>query len=896
MPADRRLLKVLASKTNCLLFYFEQVTLLDSSQAQAIAKGDEDTTKPIYFCVGKHAFWLVHQSLSGPLSSPPGKLEYRWIEKVVEDTNTVTDFLVVMNHDRDKECPENLHFVSQARSSLMESLMICYLADAMMRLGKIVQFPRHELELDRKSIPTDVLPFKDYKAVAYKGYKLFLHKSFQDVPNAVQKTRTGSYKGPATDIASSSAGGPGEVEITLHVYQPIPLEDVCKMGWDHIRWVAMEYKQSLIKAEKTYVIRNQHYLKKMNLSNDPAAWTCWELLVTGVEYVYMVILLRRTYVPPLMDTVQDCAILLRCPTKLMTIPDGEGSIKREDLLHAGHLAADTFGPETQSMTLYQDIIQTKLDALLFDEEAYGWIKSRLRLTPGKGSLNMEKFAYVFMMGILKILSDENVLSHIELNTIVKHKVMELCGTDKRVQDYEPFEVWGHLRNQGEHLPQTKDSQKSTHASGDNVSKETKRAFASKHWWFQRVARYFSYCVDGGLLGSKFTVYDIVGNLAHDAVTQEAEEKLGAILGFMTHVRPKNLDLPWDGKNLYMQLINPNLTDYTFNDRLMQVLLEFGYLKKLFESKDSDNAAHNYAKFQTALLQSTEASVNLKASICRQIIASRETEHAIILCQGLMTIMVTGGPFLATYSCAALVNLSQAKESVKNYIMSQGIAQLLTDQLKTNDDDLVLYTLMLLVHLTKSILHRQAIKRTGILPILYEILQWSYSAQITIAGKGKVVTELCSVLGQMCNDEETRAYVCENYKVIDCLLHTFEHARARLKIQSKAVFALKQLCANSEENKDQVGTRVIKTLVEDLRVKENLKNQDWGTNSIMLVLLLSIRPSNCLLILENKWSDTYKVLSEDFLGHMDATRDKIAQIEKRVEEFKSHKGDGKKGFR
>merc|ERR1719352_154125 len=125
------------------------------------------------------------------------------------------------------------------------------------------------------------------------------------------------------------------------------MKDLTKIGWEHIRWVALEYKQAFIKKEETHVVRNQHYLKKMNLTNDPAAWVCWELLLKGRDMVTMAVLLRRQYMPPLMDTSQDIALIFRCKRSLIE----DGRVHETDLRHACYLAADTFSSEAQSMTL-----------------------------------------------------------------------------------------------------------------------------------------------------------------------------------------------------------------------------------------------------------------------------------------------------------------------------------------------------------------------------------------------------------------------------------------------------------------------------------------------------------------------------------------------------------------
>jgi len=323
---------------------------------------------------------------------------------------------------------------------------------------------------------------------------------------------------------------------------------------------------------------------------------------------------------------------------------------------------------------------------------------------------------------------------------------------------------------------------------------------------------------------------------------------------------------------------------------MQVLLELGYIRRVLEGGNAKNGKEDYAKLLTTLLLSDVSSVSLKASICRQIVTAHDKDQAIVLCKGLMHVMTHGGPFLATYSCAALVNLSQTKEVVKNYIMSENVAQICADQLSTYDDDLVRYTLMLLVHLTKSIKHRADVRATGMLQHLVDMLkkcnETNNTGILKIEAKRQIVTELCSVLGQLCNDEETRADLCDNYSLLETLQNAFDNTKddEYSKVQSKVIFALKQCCVNSDENKDTVGSRVIKPIVEHLKRKEKNMNQDWACNAIFLLLLLCIRPNNCRALSDAKWNETFKALGETPLGQkIDVTREKIQLINIRVME-------------
>merc|ERR1719198_1196419 len=205
-------------------------------------------------------------------------------------------------------------------------------------------------------------------------------------------------------------------------------------------------------------------------------------------------------------------------------------------------------------------------------------------------------------------------------------------------------------------------------------------------------------------------------------------------------------------------------------------------------------------------------------ICRQIISQEKNQpHYSILIPALMNTMVQGNLYLTTYSTVTLVNLSRGQELVKNMLVSRGIAQICVDQLKSTDDDLTQYTLVLLTNITKSMHHREAINRHGVGPVLIDLLINTYAKP----DKKKVLTELASVIGQLCNDEDTRrALSGPETSTVNCFLETFKRAGPAIKLKSKVMFALKQLCVNNTKDRDKVGAKVVETIVKDL---EHLSN-------------------------------------------------------------------------
>merc|ERR1712217_387088 len=104
----------------------------------------------------------------------------------------------------------------------------------------------------------------------------------------------------------------------------------------------------------------------------------------------------------------------------------------------------------------------------------------------------------------------------------------------------------------------------------------------------------------------------------------------------------------------------------------------------------------------------------------------------------------------------------------------GITDICLDLLRSRDDDLVLYTLMLLTHLSKLVHHRDDLSRTDLIPVLYEQLTYSYGV-IQVPQKRRIFTELCAVMGQMANDDENRVRMNEDFQrpVREMLLLAFD---------------------------------------------------------------------------------------------------------------------------
>merc|ERR1719253_571302 len=127
------------------------------------------------------------------------------------------------------------------------------------------------------------------------------------------------------------------------------------------------------------------------------------------------------------------------------------------------------------------------------------------------------------------------------------------------------------------------------------------------------------------------------------------------------------------------------------------------------------------------------------------------KQILVLVPALVAVMESTNVNLVSCATAALVNLSCNYMTTKTLLMQQGCMKLMLQSLKRKDDDLTLYTLYLLVNMSKEPQHRAALVSNGGIVLLVDILSSSYQN----LRKRKILTELASIFGQLCNDPATR---------------------------------------------------------------------------------------------------------------------------------------------
>mmetsp|Transcript_34610 Transcript_34610/g.79179 ORF Transcript_34610/g.79179 Transcript_34610/m.79179 type:complete len:868 (+) Transcript_34610:175-2778(+) len=822
MATSPVLLDALKQATGSQIFYFEIVMIHNGPR-------DDIRQRRCLLCLGRHSVIFLREDLSIKIHAG-ADLMYAHISNVVTDKHSSNLILLSLSENRPQEWEsDRLYIHSDNRIRFIRYLRASYQADFLWRLGKCVAFPLSEYPLTQATVTQPgVAPFDKFQSHTNGIYQFM-------VPNSFRKEDAG---GERLSVFKDEDGR--KIEVTIHERKTI---DVLQLeGMDHIRWVAGAYKAHLLQEESHFFITtNQQYRKSMNLSGDPSAYIAWEFNFQTEEKLVFCIIIRRQYIPPILDSVDDFAVLMTCPASKAT-PKAATMWQREN-----RLIADTMRPQADTFPVYWSFVQANLDTLHFDEETAQWIGAHFKLY----SCWREQ-AKIFLRKVLRLFIRDGVIKDTDdIMNKSAEQVLALPAKDEKwpelpdsPDDMEEF-LKG-LRTAGKGLPEAA-----------SLELDSDKHLRIRNRWLFRIANYFAWAADGGLLGNKFTI-DTMLEHTH-GLTEGSLKLLMKALEFMLHIRQTDFTKPWadDGKMRQLGSIT-SFHGWTFNDRVMQSIVNTEYLRKQFgRNKDED-----YCKCLARLFEA-DSTLTLKSSICRRFMDTHFNEvddamRVVIphLVEMLKSEAVSQGLFLQTYACATLVNLSKGNETAKQLIMSAGIGKIAVKQVASKEEDLVLYTLMLLVNITKEAQHRYIIAREHFLGHAYTILTSTYqqckssesremSASHVQTMKEKILTQLAALIGQFCVDEEYRIRFLDIHPhTCSCMLYMFEHSIPAGLLAAKVLFTLRQLCALRDPTKNMVGKQVITKLLDELGDDHLHKSIDFVTQAVLLLQMLASTRENC----------------------------------------------------
>ncbi|CDW74435.1 arm repeat protein [Stylonychia lemnae] len=649
-----------------------------------------------YLVLGRFSFYFIKNDLSLCQAS----IKYAHLEKCLTDEKKVSLVQIQLSDNRDPTHPQKLNIYSQDRITLIDSFICYWQIDYMYRYRTFAKFPlllRQKIDIKGKDfsnisssrhqskIPSKILaPPVGYKALEFKGYKFFIPKLF------IRK------KGKESEYINVEQ----KENVVVQISDCSPIDNLCKMP--DYRKDIQEFAQNLAMSRidaKTqyYIMASKPYIKKYNLTSDKAQINCWDVHIRTHVFDLFVTVHRRKYIPPLMEVFQDIVVIsiFDFHNEHGHVGEYRSSDNFFQMVH--HLIVDSIYPIQRQNLIYKNIIEERSNALLMDEDTMNFYHYNLNIQP----IGIT-YAVNYLRSILSILSRYNGEYPKELNRQLKN--MKLVRKDEYIEKPPGVIV-------------------------SNFEEVSFRAKDNSNWT-QKIARYLSHILNGGLLQSQFTFQTFIKMIQNVTESQD-EMNLKDELVYLLHIREKNRGFQRTGEpitTIIKNFIGSN-EPQMYNENVLIVMIESGYLQQEFSFLNPKD----YPDFLIHILKSSER-IKVKEAACRKIIklfAEKKKENGgkgpttpgggvtaggpkhtnggpsmkkadesskiefINLVEPLINTMKTGNYNLASLSTQALVNLCNYSDDIKDiFIQKQGLNAIL-EYLTCKEEDTLLNILKLL---------------------------------------------------------------------------------------------------------------------------------------------------------------------------------------------------------
>ncbi|KAF4712490.1 hypothetical protein FOZ62_029802 [Perkinsus olseni] len=772
MSTDPAILKAISS---CIftegdtdpLSYFEIVT---------VKRGDR--VKLCYLCLGRHALYLLRMNMKGLISS--GTIEYDSIDKAVVDPANNSAMLLILTGMTEWE-DNQVSIASDDRHSLLLRLVVAWQTHHMWKSNTLKYLPVVEYPLApslQVSSRMRVHPFKGFVRKEVGGYSIFLRESFQERPS------DGSYLGTSREYNFVEGRG---IVCRVRIEEPVPI-NWAKEEVD-LKFLAVEERLRMIDHAETWfnVIQDKPYMKRMNLNEDLSEWSGWEFLSKTMTKASACVLLRRKYTPPLMDNRQDIIVTVHCPMKIM----GKGRFTDEELLTECHIIADSITSMNEKSTVYCDMLQAKVDALMFNSEAYKWLNSRLDMRP-----SFAVHAKRLVAAVISLLQREGLLQD---RKELLHSIDERLPMNLNVSDMIEDLHWTSVEGFANLL-------KSGGLGDDDAEYD-----AIRNAWYSRVSSYVTHCLNGGLLGSRLTLKLI---LESELRAPSVRESITCLLRFILHLRPRDVEKPYQASDVrHLSGENGSLINYTFNAHVMEGL----------NSQPEDlhlpvrRAEVEGGKKISEMTHTEEITVASSGSTTPGSADQPETQGKpleLLAATLLQLLRKEECVLLRAQVAAALTGIMSAEKIIKRPLAKAGLMRLAVELLDIKDDGLLLAALGLLECVVdESDRTKMLVARRSVLRPTVEIIKSNCDTK----SKSTVVAHACHLLAGLCTDDATREECIATFPSLpDCVMRAFRNAASRSAEQTMCLHAVDRLCRGlGREGVLSVRDAVTGTLIRDL---------------------------------------------------------------------------------
>lgn len=804
------MLEALKIKLKAPVRYFCQVTHLNLQDNEAFQT-------PIILCLGEHSMFLLDEKMQELL----GEVFYAHTIRVVEQNapKGPEDVMrIEINDDRPKGIPAKITLISSEKTILLKHLRCYWETDYIWRMAKIgvLRVDREEINLKKfNAKAADTTSREQYgycsnssQKDSQKGYCYFY-------PNFLRKTRLiGEY------VHIDNA----ECFLKVEIEDAQQLENLK----DDLRTKAEFLAEDELKPGENYCfVKNSPYMKKMDLVVDLASWSGWEVVLKTTTRYIALIVLRRKFIPPLMDSGQDFVFL--------TVGD---NLARKISMEP----ADSMHTKGISNIFYKIILDQRCEALIMDEGSANFYQTVLGTTP-----KSIQYAYMFIYSVKELIFHDQRSPDIDV-------------LDKELGKYP------NVKKFGKHPEQAIEA-------FFNLSQATGPGYRK---WRQKVCRYLAYAIDGGLFQSKFTLEEVLKAIMGGAVKEITDLTiLKRCIKLLLHVKRTTDECDAQSEELYVP-INTLLTEcshkriegitWVFNEKVMISLIEVGYLQRELDISGNTSV---YPQLLIFLLQSPMSSLELKSVVCRVTVGIEEAELSALkpLIPSLIDIFIGKNYTLATQAAVSLINLIyQNRENKQTLFKNLG---LLVKRLASKDQKLLSYSILLLTNLASETSRRKAIANQ-IRDYLINILTGKVVEKEFITQE--VLSRTVQAIITIMKDHSTVDYIVNSNEIIE---NCVEYVAKFDDLLPRLAWLLELMAEKSKVSLLKIAKFYMAALVK--RLNDNLST-DVLKNLLSLIKVLIAYEEPLQLALENNIKSVLRQLyTLDTVSNDFPTRKIIASI-------------------
>lgn len=758
------LLEALKQKLKVQIRYFTQILHIGI---------DSDAFKtPLILCLSEHSLIFLDATLSSLIS----EVYYAHVLEVSEALNHPNSLLKFeFSPHRPQSVPKKLTLISADKNNLLKHLKCYWETDHLYRYSKV-----SKLQVTKTNI--DITRY-------IKSNKRNLDLYLKPPPGSLryEEGDYGYFIDDLFELNYNKNNGQEYFAVYEEVKYTLRLEiqgtNFVECFKDNIRVEVEKKVEDCFSDQDWGLVVNQAYIKKFNLNMDLAVWEGWEMGVASEGFQGFVIGFRRKFIPPLMDSSQILLVICK-----------GGKYSRFFCENT----ADSIFSLHESDEVYRNIMQQKCDALIMNEETMKFYQDNFEIVPDKVF-----FASRILVSLLKTLNkqfeDPKLSKRIEMlkkNPLYRGPNPGFSGKAEVNKLLDGFIKSSYLASVG----------------------------AGYKIWKNKVLRYTSYCINGGLTDNRLNYSEILPLVlklnTESRETQGVKIFLSRLLNIRSPVLNEEIEdiveavsiiLGTGGFSTTRIKYSPS-TIWSFNQILMSALIETNYLKRELEVSLEPVL---YPKFIIYLLQQKGISTNLKISAIKATSTLEDSTNftTSTLIPHLLDNYLCKDTKIATPSAESLLSLIQFSKPNKRLLFSS--LDTILNRLSSKSPQLLFSTLALLNTLSLDQTNHKMIFKKANQIIISLIMTPKY-----IPKNFDVIKKVLQILTVLIKDPVNNKFLTENerflYYCIDLIGKDEETNPVLIEL-------FQVLCNRNQTAKVFIGKKGIPRLLEYLKSSQSLKN-------------------------------------------------------------------------